>query len=242
MRVALAQTRPIKGDFLGNIEQHERFVNTAVSHHTDLIIFPELSLTGYEPALAKQLATHPDDGRLAPLQTLSDAHQITIGVGLPTKSDGGICIGLVLIRPFAPRQTYAKKHLFPDEEPYFVSGENLPALTMKDTAVALAICYELSVVGHAEQAFLAGADLYLASVAKSARGVENASKRLSGLAQKHAKFAMLVNGVGPSDNFVSAGNSSIWNPQGHLIAQLDNTNEGMIIFDPQKQVLIEKMM
>ena len=242
MKLCLAQTRPVKGDILANIEQHKRFVATAVSHHTDLIIFPELSLTGYEPTLAKQLATQPEDGRLAGLQTLSNHHQIIIGVGLPTANDGGICISLVLFMPDAARQIYSKNYLHPDEDPFFVSGPNLPALKIHDTRAALAICYELSIPQHAEQAAHDQAAMYIASVAKSAQGVTNASQRLSDIARRYAVTAAMVNCVGPSDNFMSAGKTAVWSEQGQLLGQLDDTNEGIIVYDTKTQVLIKKMM
>jgi predicted amidohydrolase len=49
MKVCVAQTRPVTADIQRNIEHHKRLIDTAVPHHPDLIIFPELSLTGYEP-------------------------------------------------------------------------------------------------------------------------------------------------------------------------------------------------
>jgi predicted amidohydrolase len=49
------------GDIQRNIEHHKNFIALAGSYGVDTVIFPELSLTGYEPALAKALATHTDD-------------------------------------------------------------------------------------------------------------------------------------------------------------------------------------
>jgi len=58
MKICVAQTRPVKGDIQSNIENHKKFIDLAVSGGADTIIFPELSLTGYEPELAKELATN----------------------------------------------------------------------------------------------------------------------------------------------------------------------------------------
>ena len=57
MRLFLGQTRPIKGDIHHNIENHTKFIELAISHRADMVVFPELSITGYEPTLAKELAT-----------------------------------------------------------------------------------------------------------------------------------------------------------------------------------------
>jgi len=59
----LHRLRPLKGDIQSNIKNHKILIDLAVYNGADTIIFPELSLTGYEPELAKKLATTPDDSR-----------------------------------------------------------------------------------------------------------------------------------------------------------------------------------
>ncbi len=217
MYLCLAQTKPTKCDIQRNIEDHKKFIALAVSNGADAIIFPELSLTGYEPTLAKDLATTPDDARFEELQQISDNRQITICVGIPTKADAGECISMVLFQPSQARQTYSKKYLHADEEPFFVSGANFPILNISKETAALAICYELSIPEHAEAAHQNGASIYIASVTKSAAGVAQASKRLSDIASTYAMTVLMANCVGPSDDFESAGETAVWNKQGSLI-------------------------
>ncbi len=92
MKICVAQSRPLKGDIQSNIVAHKKIIDLAVNDKADIIIFPELSLTGYEPALAKELATDQEDSRFNDFQNVSDTHQITIGVGVPTKNKEGISI------------------------------------------------------------------------------------------------------------------------------------------------------
>lgn len=99
MKICVAQTRPVKGDIQSNIANHKKFIALAISHQADVIIFPELSLTGYEPELAEELATDPHDSRLDDFQTISDSSRISIGVGVPTKHNNGICISMILFQP-----------------------------------------------------------------------------------------------------------------------------------------------
>ena len=61
MKVGIAQARPITADISRNIQQHKTLIAQAVSSGADILIFPELSLTGYEPTLAHTLAVDPDD-------------------------------------------------------------------------------------------------------------------------------------------------------------------------------------
>lgn len=92
MKICSAQTRSVKGYIEKNIENHKKMIEIAVENKAEVIIFPELSLTGYEPQLAKDLATNQDDKRFDEFQKISDLEKINIGVGVPTMSDEGILI------------------------------------------------------------------------------------------------------------------------------------------------------
>jgi predicted amidohydrolase len=240
MKVCVAQTSSIKGDIQENINRHIGLIKVANRHQVDVIIFPELSLTGYEPALASELAIEPDDHRLNAFQMISDEKNVTIGVGIPTRATHGICISMILFQPRMTRQLYSKRYLHPDEEPFFVPGKTFTDLKVKGVPVALAICYELSVPEHTMLAFENGAKIYIASVAKSITGVEKAVQRLSEIAVDNTCSVFMSNALGFCDNFYSAGKSSVWNSRGQLLYQLDDVNEGILIFDTDSEKIIEE--
>lgn len=242
MKICVAQTKSIKGDILANIDRHLEFINLAVSSGANLVIFPELSITGYEPELAKDLATTQDDRRFDIFQAIADQNQITIGVGVPIKHNQDICIGMVIFQPHELRQTYTKKYLHSDETPFFVNGENDVELIIDNTKIALAICYEISIPEHSENAFQKGAKVYIASVAKTADGVEKARQGLSDIANQYSMTVLMSNSIGYCDNFESAGTTSIWNCQGLLLGQLNNVGEGILIVDTHTQEIIEKTL
>ncbi len=242
MKICVVQTRPIKGDVASNIADHKKMIDLAVVDGADMVIFPELSLTGYEPTLAQELAMSPQDAQLDEFQVISDAENVTIGAGIPTENGQGYCISMVLFQPNQPRRIYSKKYLYVDEKSFFVSGENFPVLPVNERQIGLAICYELSVAAHAETAVASGVDVYVASVAKTKAGVEHASKRLAHIAQTHNMPALMSNCVGPADNFMSAGKTAVWNKDGQLLAQLDDTNEGYIIFDTDNEAVIARTL
>lgn len=238
MKICAAQTRPVKGNIQQNIENHKKLINLAVVNGADIIIFPELSITGYEPELAQELATHVEDPRFDDFQEISDAQQLTIGVGMPIKNETGISIGMILFQPNQARQLYAKKYLHADEEPFFISGQSTVSLIGDKKNVALAICYELSVPEHSENAHKSGAEIYIASVAKTADGVEKAAKTLTEIAKNYSMTVFMSNCVGYCDNFESVGESAIWNNQGILVEQLNGIKEGVLIFDTDTQEVI----
>lgn len=238
-KVAVAQTKPIPGDVAKNVIQHQRWIDLAASNGADVLIFPELSITGYEPTLANDLAMELDDPRLDVFQKLSDDRNITIVIGAPTKQKDGTCISLIIFQPKKVRQLYSKMHLHPDEEPYFVSGPDSTGFIDAHSEIALAICYEISIPEHATNAMENGAKVYAASVAKSVSGIDKALLRLSEIAKEHSMTVLMANSIGTCDGWECAGRSSVWNNRGELLSQLDEENEGILVLDLKNQEVVK---
>ncbi|MBK8501226.1 MAG: carbon-nitrogen hydrolase family protein [Saprospiraceae bacterium] len=233
MKICLAQIKSVSGDFQANLKRHLEFIEMSQGHACDLILFPELSLTGYEPTLAQELEMDFQDTRLDVFQEISNSHQITIGVGAPISVSGGVAIGMVLFERDTTRKVYFKRYLHSDEEPFFMSSEGFGGIINSDQRIALAICYEISVPAHAERAFKAGAEIYMASVVKFFNGFDKALSRLSEIASQYSMVVLMVNGVGIADGLECAGRSSIFDTHGRLIGQLSASDEGLLIFDTE---------
>lgn len=231
MKLAVAQIRPIRGDIAQNIASHKKLIELAISEGAALIVFPELSLTAYERALGVALATTQDDPRLDDLQDLSNRGSITICAGLPTKSEHGVQISMILFQPNKSRITYSKQFLHDDETSFFVKGADPFKLRLGEINIAPAICYESLVPQHLTQALIGDLDVYLASVADSPQGVEKAHRIYPQIAREHGIIVMMSNCVGGADDFVGVGRSAIWNGVGQLIGQLDDVGEGLLILE-----------
>jgi predicted amidohydrolase len=241
MKICIVQTRPIKGSISDNIEVHKKFIDLALTYNSEAIFFPEMSLTSYEPELAKELATDQYDNRLGIFQQISNNNKIIIGLGLPTITESQIRISMIIFEPNKPRQTYSKQQLHSDELPYFVNGVGQVLIIKDKTKIAPAICYESLQPTHSEEAFKLGANIYLASVAKSANGIEKAFKHYPRVAKQYAMPVLMSNCVGFCDNFLSVGKSSVWTKEGKLVAQLDDKAEGILIFDTETEEVIERI-
>jgi len=240
MKICIAQTKAVKGDIAQNIVRHKKLAEFAALRSSQIIIFPELSLTGYEPALANGLATHKDDARFNDLQLVSDKRNIVIGAGIPIRSDKGILIGMIIFRPLQPSQTYFKQYLHPDEEPYFIKGPPQKVLQGVNDHIALAICYEISVSEHAKRAYENGAEIYIASVAKTADGIEKAFETLATTAKKYSMIVLVSNCVGDCEGKQAGGRSAIWNNKGILLEQLNDKDEGIIVFDTTTKEVVKE--
>lgn len=113
--VAAAQSGSRPGDIDWNISRHLEFIHQAAEHHVNVLIFPELSLTGYELTLAQQLAMHINDARLEPFAEAASRHQMTIVIGLPLLDDTRPLLCALAVLPDATRLAYGKRNLFGDE-------------------------------------------------------------------------------------------------------------------------------
>lgn len=233
MKIALAQINSYKGNLAENIRHHQKWIEEAAAQGADLVVFPELSLTGYEPSLANKLALPHNDPSLEIFQVLSNAHNISIGVGLPTKGEMGILISLIFFLPQAIRRLYSKQHLHLDELPFFVPGEEQLVLQLHGFRIAPAICYESLLTEHVEMVSGMGADIYLAPVAKSEQGISKGYKHYPTIAQKYGLWVLMVNCIWPCDDFVAYGKTAAWNREGELIGEMDDLREGILLIDTE---------
>ncbi|MFK0310549.1 carbon-nitrogen hydrolase family protein [Pseudomonas sp. NPDC090233] len=231
MKLCAVQLTSRKGDLQGNLARHVRCIEQAAALGAELVVFPELSLSGYEPALARQLALPLNADRLEPLQALCDRLNICAAVGLPLLTADGIQIGMPILRPGKAPLAYAKQRLHDDELAFFVAGEQPVVFTAGQLQVGPAICYESMFIEHAAQAHVLGAQLYLVSVAKTAQGIREGNEHYPEVARTLGIPLLIANCVGPADNFIGAGGSAAWDSQGTLLAALDDRHEGMIVLD-----------
>ena len=242
MKISVAQTRPVKGDITHNLDTHYRLIELGLAQDVDVIIFPELSVTGYEPELAASLAAHENDDMFDHLQDLSDKFGITIGVGMPKKLTEGISIGTVVIQPQQVRHIYCKKYLHDSEMPSFTSSENFTGLIGPQKDIALGICYEMSVDEHFNKISASGATYYMNSSVKDHESLGRTYKRLSEVSKRHGIITMVSNCVGMTGDYDCPGGSAIWDTEGTLLSKLNETHEGILIYDTASGQTEEKYL
>lgn len=230
MKISVAQIQPNKGDITQNIKTHIHWIKHAIANSADAIFFPELSLIGYEPTLALSLAMSITDHRLDIFQELSNQGNITIGIGVPIQTKEKPQIGLAIFQPQSPKQFYAKRYLHEDELPYFSQGTKQVYLNVKGYRIAPAICYESLLKVHAAEV-LQEKMIYMACVAKPQNGYKKAVIHYPAIAKQYKATVIMVNSIGYCDNFMSVGQSAVWNKSGELIEQLAIDEEGLLTFD-----------
>lgn len=231
LTLAAAQTTSIAGNVPANIQRHLAFMQVAAEHGVQLLVFPELSLTGYEPALAADLAMAPEDARLAPLREKAQALQLTAVVGMPIRlaPGAGVLIGALALAADGSLAVYTKQHLHPGEDVAFVAGQGGAALEWADDRIALAVCADFSHASHPREAAQAGANVYAAGVLISEGGYAADSALLQGYAAEHRMLVLMANHGGPSGGWACAGRSAIWAADGSVLAAAPGIGDALVL-------------
>lgn len=227
--IAAAQTIPVKGNIAENIKRHEKLIKYAAEKEVDILLFPELSLTGYEIGSAADLAMNFFDKRIHSLMNLSRNHKMVIIAGAPVRLGKRLYIGAFVLNPDGSLSLYLKHHLHSGEEKVFKPGYLNPMIYIGSDKASLAICADLTNPDHAAEASHNESTLYLAGAFITPEGYSKDSGLLKKYARKYRLGVALANFGGESGGTMSAGKSAIWSDAGEKVAGLDGLGEGLVI-------------
>jgi len=237
--IAVAQSVPRPGAVEENVEEHRELARRALDQGARVVVFPELSLTGYELDRADELAFTSADPRLRPLDELARAHDVTLVVGAPVRSGARLCIGAFVLTPagielhtksrlgaFAPG-AHPNDPVPPPEARHFGPGDRQPLVDVAPDRVAFAICAEVGDPAHPERAADRGASAYLVGAFLPPEDVEPESRRLAGYAERHRLVVAMANFAGPTGGLTGGGRSAIWSARGELLVRLPHTGRAV---------------
>jgi predicted amidohydrolase len=232
--IALAQIATKLGDVNANLEKHLELIHQAESSGADLIVFPELSLTGYclqdlVPMVAHEAST--DDPVFKPLLEASQKMDLVVGfvdadqrhrffIAAAYLSGGKV----VHVHHKAYLPTYG---LF-DEGRFFAWGDSVRAFDTRFGRVGILICEDFWHASPPYLLWLDGADIFLFTSASPGRGlgrqpvldsacwVEDINRAYAGL---FTSFVVHANRSGYEDGLNFWGGSTIYDPNGSLVSQ-----------------------
>jgi len=227
-KLAVAQVPSMRGDVATNINIHLKAIDKAAELGTSYLVFPELSLTGYEPELALALAFSKDDSRLAPLIESAVKNNISIAVGVPLRTEGLPNIGLVVISQAGIVDSYSKMNLHPGEELYFSKGDKHHCLSMNNLTITNAICADANQPKHVQHCVRLGADVYIAGVLITESGYKNDTAQMENYAKKFNILVAMANHAQPTGNWIPIGKSAIWSGKG-LLASANETQSALVV-------------
>ena len=233
LRIAAAQSASVPGGLAANVAHHGRFIDAAAEAGVKLLVFPELSLTGYDLPGMAQAAVPSDDPLLAPLREQAVKTGMTIVAGTPLANRNGLpFIGALAFQPDGRTVSYRKHFLHPGEDRYAAPGAAISqVIDVRGVPVALAICADTTHQAHPHAAVLAGATLYVASSVITPGGYVKDTTQLAGHARQFSLGILMANHALETGGYACAGRSAIWMPDGHLLVAADGQGELLVIAD-----------
>ena len=242
MRIAVAQCSPALGAVKRNLDMHRTWIARAREAGAQLVVFPELSLTGYYlKDLAADVACAADDAQLAPLAEASRDLDVSAGF-VERSADAKLHIAqgywskgrLVHVH----RKVYLPTYGIFDDGRYFGPGDRFEPFTSAAGTVGVAICEDLWHVSTPYLYAAAGATIVLAPSASPGRGVAEGgdlgtaeSCRLMDrfYAQYLTLYVAFVNRVGHEDGIAFWGGSEIVAPDGTVVARAKEFEEELLV-------------
>jgi NAD+ synthase (glutamine-hydrolysing) len=237
MRLALAQINTVVGDLDGNRDRILARLEEARDARADLVLFPELAVTGYPP---EDLLLRPGFIRAArrTVDELAAASTgITALVGAP-HLDTDLYNACFVLADGEIRCVYRKRFLpnygVFDEDRYFAPGDDLVLLRIGEALVGPTICEDVWQPGPpATDLALAGAQL-VANISASPFHVGKDREREEMLrvrARDNTCFVALCNAVGGQDELIFDGHSVVIDDEGELVARAPGFEEALLVVD-----------
>ena len=229
MRLALAQFDIIFEDKLKNKETVLQFINHAVSEKVDMILFPEMSLTGFSMHTSIVGEFHNETVEF--FKEISSKFNITIGFGYVEGTSDSKNKYSVVSPPGTELVNYAKIHPFSFglESKYYKGGEEINTFKAFDFTICPFICYDLR---FPEIFQIASKTATLITVAANwpVQRREHWITLLQARAIENQCYIAGVNRCGKDKWLTYSGDSMIIDPQGNIISSL-YMEEGLVIAD-----------
>ena len=242
--VGLSQMTPILGDVEANLQLHMQQIDEAAAQGVELLIFPELSLTGYRLRdLAFSVAMEPtaENPIFHTLLEASKRMDLVVGFVEADKRQqfyiaaaylsGGELVHL-------HRKVYLPTYGMFDEGRYFAWGDAIRAFDTRFGRVGILVCEDFWHVSTAHLLWLDGADILILTSASPGRGLATEQKIGSAKWVEHinqayasmfTNFVLHANRTGFEDGVTFWGGATVFDPEGQLLAQGPYYEEALVV-------------
>jgi NAD+ synthase (glutamine-hydrolysing) len=240
MRLALVELNPLVGDFEGNLEKIERYWKEAEEKGADLVVFPELALSGYPPEdlLLREDFLKASEMTLRKLIEFGKGRKIPAVLGYPKLTEDGFVFNVLGVVGRGKLLGEYYKQYLPnygvfDEYRYFKRGEHLLIANYGGARIGFLICEDVWHPTLAREYALAGIDLLVVINASpyEVGKFERKLKFVSARSTDGLYYTAYVNLAGGQDSLVFDGRSFVVSPQGEILFVSEPFEEELSLVD-----------
>jgi predicted amidohydrolase len=231
MRLALDQWRPVAAGAAEGLARLDRAARRAAEAGADLLVLPEMALTGYNvgPAAVAE-AAQTEGGRLdRGLAEAARRNGVAILAGYPRRDDAGRPTNAIRLvdRAGATVATYAKTHLFGsvDRAQFAPGAERSPVVAFLGWRLGFGVCYDIEFPETARMLALAGAEAILVPTANMTPYDSVATRLVPARAEENAVYVAYANYCGAEAEFDYCGLSCVCGPDGADLARAGRGEE-----------------
>jgi len=245
MKIALAQISPHLGNIRKNFDLHLQAVDKAKREQADLLIFPELSLTGYLlKDLVETAALDPDKSPIfKEFKSLSRDISLVLGFVEEKAQDKGLFYNSAAFLDKGKILHIHRKVFLPtsgmfDEARFFAQGRNFRTFSAPYGKIGILICRDFLHYAASYLLFTGGSEIVIVVSAAPGRGLAGkngfATSRMwelmgEAISRFSSAFVIYCNRAGLEDGIVFAGGSFIFNPFGKRLAQAPYLKRNFLI-------------
>ncbi len=232
LKIALAQMDIAWEDKEKNKRRCEAYVRRASAQGADVIVFPEMTLTGFTMRASKFGEAEAASETMAYFSSLARTHRVGIvfGVIFSAENGRGKNMAVALDRRGNMLSHYQKIHpfSFSGEDKAYESGDELGFFQLKDWQCALTICYDLRFAGLFEKIAERKPDVVFIIANWAEKRIEHWETLLRARALDTQAFVVGVNRVGKGGGITYNGHSLVYAPDGTRVLDA-KSKEGMHI-------------
>ncbi len=242
--IALAQINPKVGDIAGNAARILDFATRAQQQQADVVVFPELALTGYPPEdlLFRRQFLQQIDQAIVSLSQSNPGLCMIFGA-VSQQADRLYNCAVVLQKNLTPRY-YAKQYLpnygVFDEQRYFSAGDEACVIEVNGVNIGVTVCEDIWYPQPARQARQAGARIIVnlnASPFHASKTAERVAVVQARVAENNIPVCY-VNLVGGQDELVFDGHSFVIDAQGERVLQTSGFSESLGLVEFNRDVAL----
>ncbi|MEE6170296.1 MULTISPECIES: carbon-nitrogen hydrolase family protein [unclassified Mycolicibacterium] len=225
IRLAAVQCTSIIGDVQANLDRLAGTVHAAAARGAELVVFPEMYVTGYNigESDVKALAEPPDGPAMQIVRDTARDTAVHVCVGYPERDVDGQIYNSALICDPKGRivLNYRKSHLFgaAEKKAFAAPDRQLPLVRVNGTAIGLLICYDLEFPENARALAQAGADVIVVPTANMEPFRAVCEIIVPARAYENQLYVAYANYCGDDDGLPYCGASSIVDPDGTFLAR-----------------------
>ena len=243
MKVAVAQICCSLGDPKANLSKVRDFSQRAKEAGAELVVFPEMTDTGYSMPVIQKHANHWKTGFVAGVQEIANQLSMAIVSGVSERDGDSIYNSQVLVNAKgAIIAKYRKTHLYSvapvEEQTCFAPGDNFESFTLSALRFGFSICYDLRFPElYRKLVTEKNVDAFIISSAWPFPRVEHWCVLAQARAIENQAYVIASNRVGKDDELWFCGSSAIIDPRGVVIAAASADREELIQADLSQELV-----